>query len=125
VSRARRAQQVGFDISESFTDYFISEQCGVEVVVTISGHLKATVRYNQAGLVVSEIDRQPSSRITYSSPDTGRSFSFPNAVPSHWDYGTGAAIGSAVMVKFAGMYGHVPGLIASDAGPGRGDRRGS
>jgi hypothetical protein len=116
VASASRTQQVSFDISESCTDEFLSAPCGVEVVVTISGHLKATVRYNQAGLVVSETDRQPSSRISYSSPDTGRSFSFPNAVPSHWDYGAGAAIGSAVTVKFAGMFGHVPGLIASDAG---------
>ena len=116
IASAARTQQVTLDISESFTDEFLSDQCGVEVVVTISGHLKATVRYNQAGLVVSETDRQPSSRITYSSPDTGRSFSLPNAVPSHWDYGAGAAIGSQVTVKFAGMFGHVPGLIASDAG---------
>ena len=94
VASAARTQQVTFDISDSFTDEFLSDQCGVEVVVTTSGYVKATVRYNRAGLVVSETDRQPSSRITYSSPDTGRSFSFPNAVPSHWDYGDGAMIGS-------------------------------
>jgi hypothetical protein len=116
TASAARTQQVTFDISESFTDEFLSDQCGVEVVVTISGRLKATVRYNEAGLVVSEIDRQPSSRITYSSPDTGRSFSFPNAVPSHWDYGAGATLGSPVTVKLTGMFGHVPGVIASDAG---------
>jgi len=37
-------------------------------------------------------------------------------LPSHWDYGDGAMIGSPVTVKFAGMFGHVPGVIASDAG---------
>ena len=116
IASAARTQQVTFDINESFTDEFLSDQCGVEVIVTISGYVKATVRYNRAGLVVSETDRQPSSRITYSSPDTGRSFSFPNAVPSHWDYGDGAKIGSPVTVKFAGMFGHVTGVIASDAG---------
>jgi hypothetical protein len=116
VADATPPRQVTFDIADSFTDEFLSEQCGVEVVFSIAGHLKATARYNAEGVVVSETDRQPSSTITYSSPDTGRSFSFPNALPSHWDYGAGAAIGSPVTVKFTGLLGHVPGVIASDAG---------
>ena len=110
------ARQVTFDISDAFTDEFLSEQCGVEVVFAIAGHVNATVHYNKDGSVVSETDRQPDTRITYSSPDTGRSFSFPDALPSHWDYGAGAAIGSPVTVKFTGLLGHVPGVIASDAG---------
>ena len=109
-------EQVTFDINDSFTDEFLSDHCGFEVVFSISGHLNATVRYNDAGLVVSEIDRQPNTTITYSSPDTGRSFSFPNAQPSHWDYGAGATLGSAVTIKLTGLFGHVPGVIASDAG---------
>ena len=116
IANATAPKLVTFYISDSFTDEFLSEQCGVEVVFTIAGHLKATVHYNKDGVVVSETDRQPSARITYSSPDTGRSFSFPNALPSHWDYGAGAAIGSQVTVKFTGLLGHVPGVIASDAG---------
>ena len=116
TASAARTQQVTFDINDSFTDEFLSDHCGFEVVFSISGHLNATVRYNDAGLVVSEIDRQPNTTITYSSPDTGRSFSFPNAQPSHWDYGAGATLGSAVTVKFTGLGGHVPGVIASDAG---------
>jgi len=44
IARTARTQQVTFDISESFTDEFLSDQCGVEVVVTISGYVRATVR---------------------------------------------------------------------------------
>ena len=116
TANAARTQQVTFDINDSFTDEFLSEWCGFEVVFGISGRLNATVRYDSGGLAVSEIDRQPSTTITYSSPDTGRSFSFPNATPSHWDYGSGATLGSAVTIKFTGLFGHVPGVIASDAG---------
>ena len=58
------ARQVTFDINDAFTDEFLSEQCGVEVVFAIAGHVNATVHYNQDGLVVSETDRQPNTRIT-------------------------------------------------------------
>jgi hypothetical protein len=36
--------------------------------------------------------------------------------PSQWDDGSGAAVGSTVIVSFTGLLGHVPGAIASDAG---------
>lgn len=74
-----------------------------------------TLRYNSAGLVASEVDKAGGSKVTYSSPDTGKSFSYPNRLPS-FDYGAGAQVGSPVTIKVTGLLGHVPGKIASDAG---------
>jgi hypothetical protein len=68
------------------------------------------------GLVVREIDAAfGDGTFTYSSPDTGNSFSF-TFQRSTWDYGDGAVVGSEVLVMFTGLQGHVPGLIATDAG---------
>jgi hypothetical protein len=77
--------------------------------------LKVSLVRNKSGLVVRETDRAGGGRTTYRSPDTGKSFSFP-IQPSHWDYGSGAVVGSPVIVSFTGLMGHVPGLIPSDAG---------
>jgi hypothetical protein len=70
--------------------------------------------YNRAGLIVRETDHIGAGTVTFRSPDTGKSFSFP-LQPSQWDYGAGAVVGSSVTVSFT-LQGHVPGLIPSDAG---------
>ena len=41
------------------------------------------------------------------------SFPFQTAI---FDYGAGAQVGSTFTAKFVGLFGHVPGVIASDAG---------
>ena len=46
---------------------------------------------------------------------TGNSFSFPFQ-PAIIDYGAGAKVGSTFTLKFVGLFGHVPGRVASDAG---------
>ena len=74
VASAARTQQVTFDISESFTDEFLSDQCGVEVVVTYFGALEGHAALQPGGSRGERNRPEPSSRITYSSPDTvGRS----------------------------------------------------
>ncbi len=117
TSGAERARQVTIDISDTFTSDFWSAQCGFDVVIEVSGELHVTLVYNGAGLIVLEIDRAGGSKIIWTAPShPGKTFSYPNAQPSRWDYGSGATVGSAVTITFSGLSGHVPGAISSDAG---------
>jgi hypothetical protein len=54
--------------------------------------------------------------VTVTAPETGRSFSFPNSLNATYDYGTGAQPGSPATLTLRGLFGHVTGHIASDAG---------
>jgi hypothetical protein len=114
-SNAARAEQIHIAIDDHFQSEFLSEQCGFDVVIDVVADLQVTLVYNSSGLVVQEIDRAGGGTITFASPDTGKSFSFPFQ-PSQWDYGSGAVVGSPVTVSFTGLFGHVPGLLSSDAG---------
>jgi len=83
------ARQFHINIDDSFQSGFLSDACGVDVFIDTDGDLQVTLVYNRAGLVAREIDRAGGGTITYRSPDTGNSFSFP-IQPSQWDYGSGA-----------------------------------
>jgi hypothetical protein len=116
TSSAQQAQQIPISIDDHFQDEFWSEQCGFDVFIDVVADLKVTLVYNQSGLIVREIDRAGGGTITFRSPDTGKSFSFPFQ-PSQWDYGDGAVVGSTIVVSFTGLGGHAPGSgIPSDAG---------
>jgi hypothetical protein len=115
TSGAQQAKQIPISLNDHFQDEGLSELCGVDVFIDVVADLRVTLVYNQRGLIVRETDKAGGGTVTYSSPDTGKSFSFPFQ-PSQWDYGSGAAIGSPVTVSFTGLFGHVPGLIPSDAG---------
>lgn len=110
---APRAEQIHIAIDDTFVSAFWSGQCGFEVTISFVGDLQVTLVRNTEGLVVREIDRTGGVKVTFSSANG--SFSFP-AAPSLWDYGSGAVIGSSVVISFPGLQGHVPGAIASDAG---------
>jgi hypothetical protein len=112
---AAQAKQVSIAINDSFVDESVSEACGFEVTIDLVADLTVTLVYNRAGLVVREIDHFANGTITYSSAETGGSFSFPFQ-PATWDYGSGAVIGSEVIVSFVGLEGHATGFIDSDAG---------
>jgi hypothetical protein len=101
------------DISDSFT-IPAGDLCAFDVTVTISGTADVTLWLNDSGLVVREHDTTPGSKITYSG--NGNSFSFPNATSLETDYGSGATLGGSATLMISGMFGHVPGFIASDAG---------
>ena len=116
AAQARPPEQITIDISDTFTDPFLSDTCGTEVVFTITGNVKVTLSRNAAGLIVRETDHSAGSKTIVSAPETGRSFSFPNSLASTYDYGSGARIGSPVTVTVRGLLGHVTGHIASDAG---------
>jgi hypothetical protein len=116
VALAARAERISIDISETSTDPGLTSECGTEVVFTVTGDATVTLWRNAEGLVVRELDRAPRSKITVSAPETGNSFSFPNSLVATFDYGDGAAVGSEATVRVRGLFGHVTGFIASDAG---------
>lgn len=110
-----QARQISIQIDDSFQDDELSAACGVDVFIDFVAHLQVTLVYNQGGLVVREIDHFGNGTVTYRSPDTGKSFSFPFQ-PAQWDYGSGAVIGSTAVFQFTGLIGHAAGFISSDAG---------
>jgi hypothetical protein len=109
-----RAEHITIQIDEHFEAEELTAACGFAVFIDFVGEAKVTLIRNKEGLIVREIDRVGGgAKITYSSAQA--SFSFPQ-LPSSWDYGDGAEVGSDVIVSFHGLFGHAPGLIASDAG---------
>jgi hypothetical protein len=112
---AGQARHLTIDIHESFPSDFLSNACKTDVVVSFDATLNVTLVYNQAGLLVREIDPSGGGQVTFSAPLTGNSFSFPFQ-PAIIDYGAGAKVGSTFTMKLVGLFGHVPGLVASDAG---------
>jgi hypothetical protein len=112
---AQQARHVTITVEESSVDDFWTETCGTTVVVSVEGTLHVTLLYNKQGLIVKEIDPSSGLTVTFSAPLTGNSFSFP-AGTAIFDYGAGAQVGSTFTAKFVGLIGHVPGVIASDAG---------
>ena len=99
------------DVSNSFV---IQGLCPFDVTDSATGPADVTLWTNAAGQVVREHDTTPGSKITYSA--NGKSFSFPGALSVETDYGDGAVLGGPATVKLSGLFGHVPGVIASDAG---------
>ena len=112
---AQRARHVTINVEDSFVDDFWTETCGTTVMISVEGTLHVTLLYNKEGLIVKEIDPSSGLTVTFSAPLTGNSFSFP-ANTVIFDYGAGAEVGSTFTAKSVGLFGHVPGLIASDAG---------
>jgi predicted aconitase with swiveling domain len=112
---AQPARHVTINVEDTFVSDFWTETCGTTVVISVEGTLHVTLLYNEEGLIVKEIDPSSGLTVTFSAPQTGNSFSFPTNT-AIFDYGAGAEVGSTFTAKFVGLFGHVPGLIASDAG---------
>lgn len=118
TSSAQRAVhlQDAIDISTSFESPLLSGACGFPVTVTLSGAVDETLIYNDAGLVVRQIENTPAATATFSSPYG--SFSFPGAVTSVFSYPGGATLSSTANFTSSGLlsFGLVPGFGVSNAG---------
>jgi hypothetical protein len=118
TSSAQRAVhlQDAIDISASFQSPLLSGACGFPVTVTLTGAVDETLIYNDAGLVVRQIENTPTATATFSSPYG--SFSFPEAATSVYTYPGGATLGSTANFHSSGLleFGLVPGFGVSNAG---------
>ena len=112
---AAQARHIRIEIHDSFTDDFLTDACGTQVVGAVEASLNVTLISNKAGLIVKEIDPSGGGKVTTSAPETGNSFSFPFNT-TIIDFGSGATVGSTFTENFVGVIGHVPGFISSDAG---------
>lgn len=100
--------QNAIDLSISVTDPVLSELCGFDAMLTISGAYDVTLIYDDAGLVVREIDTTPAGTVTWSS--AYGSISFPMAQISTATYPGGATIGSTANFTLNGLFAKVPGI---------------
>jgi len=71
-----------------------------------------TLLYDKNGLLVREIDTGTVMK-TYTSAKGSYSF---HVSPAQFTYPGGASIGSKAIATFAGLQGHAPGFISSNAG---------
>jgi len=114
VAAQRAVHITGIPIAVSGVDDFLTGVCGYEVTFTLTGTASATLVYNDAGLIIREVDTAPAARITFSG--NGNSFSYPSSsqilVTS---YPEGATIGAPAQLIFTGFFGK-PGSIPN-AGP--------
>ena len=77
VADAAPPEHFSLDISESLPSDDLTEACGTEVIISISGTARITLWRNEAGIVVRELDRAPGFKITYSAPASGASVKHP------------------------------------------------
>jgi hypothetical protein len=109
ASAASGPDRVTADLDVVFTAPGLSQACGTEVIITITGTSEITLWRNEAGLVTRELDRTPGAFQTWSAPETGQSVKIRADLVSHWDYGDGAVVGGPVTFSFTGIGFHVPG----------------
>jgi hypothetical protein len=102
-------------VNFSFPLSYFTNVCGFPVYQSLVGTLNTTLRYDKAGSIVSEVDTQPGTTVTFSSPASGKSFSFPFSNIAHTDYTNGGALGSTATSSGSGLQFDVPGL-PPDAG---------
>jgi hypothetical protein len=109
ASKAQRAVHLpnAVDETSSFVDPFLSDQCGFPVTVTVIGAFDVTLVYDDAGLVVREVDTTPAGTVTFSS-DFG-SFSYPLALEEVAAYPGGATLGSTANLTESGLFTRVTG----------------
>jgi hypothetical protein len=103
-------------VNFSFPLDYYTDLCGFPVIRTLDGTLNTTLRFDRSGNIVSEIDTQPGTTVTFSSPTSGKSLSWPYADLLRTDYTNGAALGSDATSYGSGLGIKVPGVPAADSG---------
>lgn len=114
VAAQRAVHITGIPIAFTVVAPDASDACGYEVTVTLTGTGSATFVYNDAGLIIREVDTEPAARITWSG--NGNSFSYPSNTILVTSYPEGATIGAPAHAIETGFFGKAPGSIPN-AGP--------
>jgi hypothetical protein len=103
-------------VNISFPNSYYTDLCGFPVVQTLAGTLNTTLLYDRSGSIISEVDTQPRTTWSFSSPTSGKSFSWRLAAMLRTDYTNGAALGSDATSYGSGLGIKVPGVPAADSG---------
>lgn len=110
-------EQVVIPVSDAFVAPFLSDACGIPILIELSGVAHITLERNTAGLVIREHDVLTSFTATFSSPLAlgGTGLSFTNRSPSvaTFEYGSGATIGSSATITLVGLGGQAAGAGTS------------
>ena len=112
AAQAAPASHFSQPVDFSFPLDYYTGLCGFPVVQTLTGTLRTTLRYDASGRIVSEIDTQPGTTLTFSSPASGKSFSWPFASLLRTDYTNGAVVGSRATSYGSGLSIKAPGVSA-------------
>jgi hypothetical protein len=104
---------VAFPVDQTFAIPELAPICGFDVSLNVRGTYNGTIFHDGAGAIVRELDTQPNTRLTWSSPTTGKSFAYPFSTTFHYDYLNGTAPGSRVVVTASGFGDKTPGVPAS------------
>lgn len=105
--------KVSFPVDISYPLDDLSEVCGFDVWFSMVGTFKGTLTRDRTGTIVGEFDSQPNTRITFSSPTSGKSFSYMFSTTFHSSYPEGLDPGDLVVSSVTGFLEKVPGLPAS------------
>lgn len=103
-------------VNFSFQLEYYTDLCGFPVFRSLDGTLNTTLRYDSSGKIISEVDTQPGTTVTFSSPTSGKSISWPFAKVLRTDYTNGGALGSDATSYGSGLGIKVPGVPAADSG---------
>ena len=106
---------VSFPINHTSPIPALTPVCGFDVSLTVAGTYKATVLYDQPGMVVRELDTQPDTQLIWSSSTTGKSFAYPFSAVFRTEYPNGATPGSPAVATMTGLGDKAP-EIPADAG---------
>ena len=106
---------VSFPINHTSPMPALTPVCGFDVSLTVAGTYKATVFYDQSGMVVRELNTQPGTELIWSSPTTGKAFAYPFSTVFRTEYPNGTTPGSPAVVTMTGLGDKAPGIPA-DAG---------
>jgi hypothetical protein len=110
---AASPDKVSFPVDVSYQIDDLSDVCGFEVWLSMVGTFKGTLFKDRTGTIVGEFDSQPNTRITFSSPTSGKSFSYMFSTTFHSSYPEGLDPGDLVVSRSTGFFEKIPGLPAS------------
>jgi hypothetical protein len=113
AATAATPDKVSFPVDVSYQLGDLSDVCGFEVWFSMVGTFKGTLTKDRTGTILGEFDSQPNTRITFSSPTSGTSFSYMFSTTFHSSYPEGIDPGDVVVSRSTGFFEKIPGLPAS------------
>jgi hypothetical protein len=100
-----------------FSDAYLSDACGMEIVSTVGGVFSVTLFVDRSAAFVAEVDTVTRGTITWTNPANSASVSSVMTGVSHAVYPDGVAVGNVARVTITGTN---AGSLTGVAPPGAG-----